>query len=148
LGPGEGDGADGRDDFGRMRVTGNPLDLYRFRTPALRNVELTGPYGHDGAYQDLQEFVDHYSESELKLTRFILGTDLARGRLEPLLGGTVLPSGTAIMGTRDALLQGVIFDPPVIADVTEFMRALTDPAARDLSRTVPASVPSGLPVDH
>jgi hypothetical protein len=46
------------------------------------------------------------------------------------------------------LLTGVIFDDQTIDDVTEFMRALTDPAARDLSRIVPATVPSGLSIDH
>lgn len=149
LGPGQGDGLDGRDDFGRERVTGNRLDRYKFRTPALRNTELTGPYGHDGAYLDLEEFVDHYSESHLKLDGFLLGTDPARGRLEALLANTVRQNKDDILATRDVLLEGVVFPrQPVIADVTEFMRALTDPAARNLSHVVPARVPSGLAVDH
>lgn len=149
LGPGQGDGLDGKDDFGRERVTGNRLDRYKFRTPALRNVELTGPYGHDGAYLDLEEFVDHYSESHLKLDGFLLGTDPARGRLEALLGNTVRQNKDDILATRDVLLEGVVFPrSPVIEDVTEFMRALTDPAARNLSHIVPARVPSGLTVDH
>ena len=37
-------------DLGRFRVTGNIKDKYAFRTPSLRNVELTGPWGHAGAY--------------------------------------------------------------------------------------------------
>jgi cytochrome c peroxidase len=152
LGPGEGDGgingSPGPDDFGRMRVTRDPLDQYKFRTPALRNVELTGPYGHDGAYLDLQEFVDHYSDSHLKLRAFVAGTDPARARLEPLLAGTVIDNATDVLRTRDPLLQDVFFLPEVVAEVTEFMRALTDPAARNLSHVVPARVPSGLSVDH
>jgi cytochrome c peroxidase len=149
LGPGEGDGGRRNDDFGRMRVTGDPLDRYKFRTPALRNVELTGPYGHDGAYLDLEEFVDHYSESHLKLEGFLLGTDPARSRLEPLLAGTVLQNRDSILATRDVLLEGVVFPrQPVIEDVTEFMRALTDPAAKNLSYVVPPQVPSRLSVDH
>ena len=32
------------------------------------------------------------------------------------------------------------------ADLVEFLKSLTDPAARDLSGIMPASVPSGLPV--
>jgi hypothetical protein len=35
-----------------------------------------------------------------------------------------------------------------VDDITEFLKALTDPAARDLNRFVPDSVPSGLPVDR
>jgi cytochrome c peroxidase len=142
LGPGEGDGADGRDDFGRMRVTGDPRDRYRFRTTPLRNVELTGPYGHDGAFVELRGFVDHYSESDLKLRNF------DPTQLEPALQGTVLQNLEAILATRDTLLRGVVLPASTIDEVTEFLRALTDPAARDLSAVVPPSVPSGLPVDR
>jgi len=141
LGPGEGDGAGGHDDFGRMRVTGNPADQYAFRTPALRNVGLTAPYGHDGGFTDLRAFVDHYSQSDVKLEQF----DVTQ--LEPVLQGTVLADFDAILATRDTLLDGVFFPPQTIDEVTEFMKALTDPAAKDLGYLVPERVPSGLPVD-
>jgi cytochrome c peroxidase len=141
FGPGKGGGASGRDDFGRELVTGNEADRYAFRTPALRNVELTAPYGHDGAFFSLREFVAHYSESDLKLRDF----DITQ--LEPLLQGTVLSNLTEILATRDPLLEGVVFPDGVIDEVTEFMKALTDPAARNLQNLVPTRVPSGLPVD-
>ncbi len=64
VGPGFGDGPDGHDDFGRMRQTGNLGQKYAFRTPPLRNVELTPPYGHDGAIVSLRSWVDHYSQSD------------------------------------------------------------------------------------
>jgi len=141
LGPGEGDGPDGHDDFGRMRVTGSPADRYAFRTPPLRNVELTAPYGHDGGFTDLRAFVDHYSQSDVKLKSF----DVTE--LEADLQGTVRTDFDAILATRDTLLEGVFFPPQTIDEVTEFMKALTDPAAKDLGYLVPARVPSGLPVD-
>lgn len=141
LGPGQGDGLGGKDDFGRMRVTGLASDQYRFRTTPLRNVELTGPWGHDGAFTDLRAFIDHYSESHLKLQNY------DAGQLEPLLRGTVLPNFDAILATRDPLLEGVVFTPQQVDEVTEFMKALTDPAARTLHRLTPERVPSGLPVD-
>ena len=141
LGPGKGDGASGRDDFGRMRETGVATDRYAFRTPPLRNVELTAPYGHDGAFFSLRDFVDHYSESALKLQNFNIG------QLEPLLQGTVLATQTEILATRDPLLTGVVFTPQVVDEVTEFMKALTDPAARNLQLMVPGRVPSGLTVE-
>ena len=59
----------------------------------------------------------------------------------------MLANFTDILLTRDPLLEGVVFTPQQVDEVTEFMRALTDPAARDLSRVTPARVPSGLPVD-
>ena len=141
LGPGQGDGLGGLDDFGRMRVTGNAAEQYAFRTPALRNVELTAPYGHDGAFMSLRDFVDHYSESDVKLRNFDVS------QLEPLLRNSVLATTEQILRTRDPLLQGVVFPPQVVDEVTEFMKALTDPGARNLRRLVPQRVPSGLPVD-
>jgi cytochrome c peroxidase len=141
FGPGQGDGIGRRDDFGRMRVTGDPADRYKFRTTPLRNVELTGPWGHDGAFTDLRGFIDHYSESHLKL----VGYDATQ--LEPLLRGTVLPTFSDILATRDTLLDGVVFTPQQVDEVTEFMMALTDPAARKLGTLTPERVPSGIPVD-
>jgi cytochrome c peroxidase len=141
FGPGKGDGINGQDDFGRMRETGNLAERYAFRTPPLRNVELTAPYGHDGAFFSLRDFVDHYSESDIKLR------DFNASQLEPALQATVLPTLNEILATRDPLLTGVVFPPQVVDEVTEFMKALTDPAARDLDRLVPGRVPSGLSVN-
>ena len=141
LGPGTGDGPEGRDDFGRMKVTGDPADRYAFRTTPLRNVELTGPWGHDGAFTDLRAFIDHYSESDLKLQQY------DANQLEPALRGTVLATFAEILATRDTLLDGVVFTPQQVDEVTEFMKALTDPAARHVRQLTPGSVPSGLEVD-
>jgi cytochrome c peroxidase len=141
FGPGKGVGMDSRDDFGRMLVTGNIADRYAFRTPPLRNVELTAPYGHDGAFFSLREFIAHYSESDLKLRDF----DVTQ--LEPLLRGTVLPTLAEILATRDPLLNGVVFSDQIIDEVTEFMKALTDPAAVNLDAIIPGRVPSGLTID-
>jgi cytochrome c peroxidase len=142
FGPGEGDGPGGRDDFGRMRVTGLAADQYRFRTTPLRNVELTGPYGHDGAIAGLEEFIDHYSESDVKLRAF------DPTRLEPLLQGTLVPNVDAILANRDSIIAGVILPTDIVKGLAAFMTALTDPAARNLRQSVPKRVPSGLPVDR
>lgn len=141
FGPGEGDGPQGTDDFGRMRVTGLAGDRYRFRTTPLRNVVLTGPYGHDGAFANLREFIAHYSESDVKLRSFDPST------LEPLLRGTVLPTAEAILATRDTILNGVVLPDAIVDQLTVFMGALTDPAARHLGQLIPGRVPSGLPID-
>jgi cytochrome c peroxidase len=142
VGPGFGNGPDGRDDFGRMRKTGNPLHRYAFRTPPLRNVELTAPYGHDGAVVSLRSWVDHYSQSDVKLRNY----DPAQ--LEPLLQGTLQPTTDAILATRSNKLRNLVIAPQTVDQITEFLKALTDPAGRNLDAFVPARVPSGLPVDH
>ena len=47
-------------DVGRMAVSDRIEDAYRFRTPSLRNVALTAPYGHNGAYPTLEGIVRHH----------------------------------------------------------------------------------------
>jgi cytochrome c peroxidase len=47
-------------DRGRSAVTGQAFDQGRFAVPTLRNVELTGPYMHDGRFKTLEEVVAHY----------------------------------------------------------------------------------------
>jgi cytochrome c peroxidase len=140
IGPGQGDGTGGHDDFGRMRVTGLASDRYRFRTSPLRNVELTAPYGHDGSIADLRAFVEHYSESDLKLASFDASV------LEPALRGTLVPNATDILAQRDILLEGVVLTPELVDKLMAYMDALTDNAARDLSKLTPVRVPSRLPV--
>jgi len=141
FGPGQGDGPSRRDDFGRARVSDSLLDKYKFRTPPLRNVELTAPYGHDGAFFSLRDFVAHYSESTLKLQNY----DITQ--LEPLLQGTVLDNFTDILATRDGRLSTLVLSEQEIDDITEFMKALTDPGARTLIGVIPGKVPSGLSID-
>jgi len=141
VGPGFGNGPDGRDDFGRMRQTGNTKHKYQFRTAPLRNVELTAPYGHDGAIADLRSWVDHYSQAGTKLQAY------NPGQLEPLLQNTLLPTADQILLTRDIKLKNLVMPPETVDQITEFLKALTDPAARNLSAFVPLRVPSGLSVD-
>ncbi len=49
-------------DMGRYDATGNEMDRARFRTPTLRNIEMTAPYMHDGRFFTLEEVVEHYSD--------------------------------------------------------------------------------------
>ncbi len=52
-------------DPGRAGVTGNPLDSGKFKTPTLRNIEVTAPYMHDGRFQTLNEVIAHYNTGGL-----------------------------------------------------------------------------------
>ena len=47
----------GSEDVGRYEVTGDEDDMYRFRTPTLRNVAVTYPYMNNGATETLEESV-------------------------------------------------------------------------------------------
>ena len=48
-------------DNGRERLTQDPNDKALFKVPSLRNVEVTGPYMHDGSITTLSEVIEHYN---------------------------------------------------------------------------------------
>ena len=123
---------------GNHRQPGGQVRLSHAAAPERRADRALRPRWR---HHDAQGFVDHYSESDLKLRAY------KKHQLEPLLRGTVQPTTDGILATRDTLLDGVVFPEETIVEVTEFMRALTDPAARNLRRLAPRTVPSGLPID-
>lgn len=63
IGPGKENG----DDLGRFQVTNKKEDLYAFRVPGLRNVAVTAPYMHDGAFKTLAQVIEHYDDVETSL---------------------------------------------------------------------------------
>lgn len=48
-------------DSGRMRLSELEKDRAIFKTPTLRNIELTAPYMHNGSFSSLEAVIDHYS---------------------------------------------------------------------------------------
>ncbi|HEX9907267.1 MAG TPA: cytochrome-c peroxidase [Thermoplasmata archaeon] len=48
-------------DLGRAYVTGLDEDMGRFKTPGLRNIELTAPYMHNGILETLEDVIAHYN---------------------------------------------------------------------------------------
>ena len=131
-------------DEGRFRVTGDPADLYAFRTPSLRNVTLTGPYGHAGGHADLRAFL----QAHLAQDRDISSYDIADARLPDMpvddLAGQV--DWPAISGA-------VTYRAPQVGEddidaLLAFLASLTDPAAQTGRLGIPDAVPSGLPIDQ
>ena len=49
-------------DMGRMEITKEFIDMFRYRTPSLRNVELTAPYMHNGTFKTLEDIVAYYGD--------------------------------------------------------------------------------------
>ncbi|MDO5978528.1 cytochrome-c peroxidase [Flavivirga spongiicola] len=49
-------------DLGLGKVTGDPADNGKFKSPSLRNLAFTAPYMHDGRFTTLEEVINHYSE--------------------------------------------------------------------------------------
>lgn len=52
-------------DGGVGDVTLRDADLGSFKSPSLRNVEVTAPYGHDGRFATLDALIDHYSHNAI-----------------------------------------------------------------------------------
>lgn len=47
-------------DKGRFNILEDPNDLYKFKVPSLRNVEVSYPYMHDGRFSTLEVVLDFY----------------------------------------------------------------------------------------
>ncbi|MCG3267403.1 cytochrome-c peroxidase [Yoonia sp. I 8.24] len=129
-------------DEGRFRVTGDAADLYAFRTPSLRNVALTAPYGHAGAYADLRAFVEAHLDPLSALETYELG----QARLPAFDVDDLRETSDAI--AQVALRAGPPMDDMQITAILAFLDTLTDPAALTGRLGVPDSVPSGLDIPN
>ncbi len=89
-------------------------DEFKFKTPTLRNVELTGPYTHAGMYSTLEEVVDLMCSGH---------------------------SQDPNLSDADCELEPTNLTEQDKADLVAFLKALTD---NDFDKTAPATVPSGL----
>jgi cytochrome c peroxidase len=142
LGPGTGSAAPL--DLGVGETFGFAHYEFAFRVPSLRNVALTAPYMHIGAYATLEAVVEHYNDVPKSLREYDVS------QLDPALRTSVHGSGVtigAILGTLDGRLRHPLgLTGAELGDLVAFLESLTDPAARDLSSLIPATVPSGLPV--
>ncbi|MBV0912384.1 methylamine utilization protein MauG [Rhodobacteraceae bacterium ASV31] len=136
-------------DPGRAFKTAQPDDAYRFRTPMLRNVALTAPYGHNGAFETLEGIVRHHANPLASLARW----EPQAARLPQVEG--LQEVDFAVLEDRPELLrERSTFDIAPVAltrrdvdDLVAFLNALTGETAEALPRGVPERVPSGLPVD-
>ena len=147
LGPGKDAKLTPYADFGRHSVTGIPEDLYRFRTPSLRNIALTAPYGHSGAYATLEAVVRHHLEPN----RALLNYD----RTQAVLHDVPLDDWKALNDEVELFEIAASIELPAqsltdqeVDDILAFLNALTDPGSKRGRLGVPDNVPSGLPVDR
>ncbi|MEM8592591.1 MAG: cytochrome c peroxidase [Pseudomonadota bacterium] len=136
-------------DVGLMGETNRLEDAYRFRTPSLRNVALTAPYGHNGAYPTLRGMLEHHRDPIA--ARAAWTRDMAKLPQAEWLQAIdfVIQSDTREMARQEAKLdlKGFEATDAELADLEAFLHALTGKTAdtRPLGR--PDTVPSGLPVD-
>jgi len=75
-------------DPGRMRVTLDYADEGKFKVASLRNIELTGPYMHDGSMETLDEVIDNYASGgsdHKNKHEFITGFDITEDEKNDLI---------------------------------------------------------------
>lgn len=132
-------------DRGFGRVSNNPAYDFAFRTPTLRNVALTPPYMHNGAFETLEEAIRHHLAPAEGLRNYDPShlPDKAR---EQLLDDPDVHA--RILETLDPWAE----DAPELSDaqiddLVVFMEALTSEGAANCEDVVPESVPSGLSLD-
>ena len=126
IGMGKGEGKTKTEDFGCGSVTNNKGDKYRFRTPTLLNVEVTGPWGHAGAYTTLEgitrhmlfplESIRHYNKKQLKQKHIKLD-DMQVNTL------AAAKSGLELHTIKNASEKD-------IKNLLEFLKTLTDPCVK------------------
>jgi len=107
----------GTRDTGLGAVVDDPKVFGAFRTPTLRNVAVTGPYMHNGAFEDLRTVVAFYN-------RYNSRADAAQ--INPETGasyGTVQVPQTL---AAEELTHGPALDDRRIDALVAFLRALTD----------------------
>ncbi len=142
IGPGKGNARP--IDVGRYAETGKKEDLFAFRTPPLKNVALTGPWMHNGAYQSLEEVIAHHLNPEKHLQQFDT-SDLPE-ELQPTFADENQLIRRLIKNIDDQLKPEQDLSKGEMKDLLSFLHALTDEGAAEIARIIPRRVPSGLPV--
>jgi len=90
-------------ELGRFVVTDKMTAIGAFKTPTLRNIDLTAPYMHDGSLKTLKEVVIHYNNG---------GVTPADAKVNDFLSGGIRP-----LNLTEAQIN----------DLVEFLKALTSP---------------------
>jgi cytochrome c peroxidase len=127
LGPGKAaqDGGATQLDLGRFLVTQREEDKFRFRTPSLLNVEVTGPWGHNGAYTSLDAMVAHM----LHPFNGAIYYDSAQLR-QPNVQTQHLRENIREILRSNSDLSGQGYEEQHVRQLVAFLQTLTDPCTR------------------
>ncbi|WP_207225393.1 His-Xaa-Ser system-associated MauG-like protein [Pseudomonas orientalis] len=120
-------------DYGRAKATGMSIDRFQFRTPPLRNVTRTGPWGHNGVFTSLDEVISHHF-NPIPLM-FAAQKDRPR---EAELAGRLLRYRSPILAEIYPMA------PNDVLAVIAFLEALQSDPILSTDEALPKSVPSGM----
>ena len=119
-------------DYGRAAATGRGDDRYLFRTPPLRDVVQTGPWGHNGYFAALKTIIEHH-----------LNPVPALYHAQETDPDTAAYSGR-LLGFRSPILAEIApLSSPDIDDLIAFLGALSSTPYLSDTVAIPDAVPSG-----
>ncbi len=147
FGPGKAHSDNPAHDLGRGGLTDHGADSYRFRTPSLRNIAYTAPYGHDGAFQTLEAILRHHLDP--------IGMIGTYDRSQASLHDLDSAKDWAILDSPEDVIEiaaGVEIEPVALSEteisaLIAFLNALSDVENAKGRLKVPSALPSNLPLD-
>ncbi len=109
----------GTQDFGLMGnpAVGDPAEAGKFRTPTLRNVAVTGPYMHNGVFNDLRTVMLFYNKYNSRAEARQINPETGAPWRRP-----EVPQNLAVR----ELTHGPALDDRRIDALVAFMKTLTD----------------------
>ena len=119
--------------LGRYDVTGLASDKYSFRTPTLRNITMTAPYGHSGYFANLEDALNYHLSPHRELSR-------------------LFPNELSLLSRRMKEYES-LYSPKVplseleFADLLSFLESLLDEGSLSGRLGKPVSVPSSLVIE-
>jgi cytochrome c peroxidase len=144
IGPGTGSPGQESNDLGRTHRNGSDADLFSFRSGTLLNIEVTGPFGHAGNYDTLEQVIEHYDNYRPVLQRYFDDKgwcdqpQFARmENCEDLFPDARENTEQAAIIVDDEIADGApVLQPLGLSqqektDLVNFMKALTDPCVKD-----------------
>jgi cytochrome c peroxidase len=117
---------------------------FAFRTPALHNVEHTGPWMHNGCYMDLESVIRHHVDPIASLASFDPTKLTSEFQNQVHSNPDVLAEVERYLS--EEILAIPTLDDEEIAALLAFLSALSSPDIGTLAEAIPDEVPSGLPL--
>lgn len=122
IGPGKMDG----DDLGRFHQDPKNENLYAFKVPGLRNVSVTAPYMHDGAFKTLAQVIEHYDDIESSLNDYSFVNNY-KNYFERIAGPLTQTNELKLLNLSERLPRNLFFEESEEKALAEFIRgALTE----------------------
>ena len=106
-----------------MEVGDDPAMRGRFKTPTLRNVAVTGPYMHNGVFEDLRTVVLFYNQ---------YNTAVEDRKINPETGEVFAAPPVPDTLSVEELTHGPALDDQRVDALVAFLKTLTDARYEEL----------------